>query len=186
VVYETSGDWVHNRPKLKVDVLEMVAINDDATVDLWRYLCAIDWVSEIQAHARAVDEDIRQLFVDGRVARQAHRNDRMWVRLLDVSAALAARRYEVPVSIVLDVRDDFFGGGRFRLEGDIDGATCDPTEEAADVAINVDVLGAAYLGGAPLRPYVIAGSLDEHTDGAVARLDRAMRTARAPWATTGF
>ena len=186
VVYETSGDWVHNRPKLKVDVLEMIANNDDAAVDLWRFLCAIDWVSEIQAHARAVDEDVRQLFVDGRVAHQAHRNDRMWVRLLDVPAALAARRYEVPVSIVLDVNDPLFGGGRFRLEGDPDEATCVATDEAADVALNVDVLGAAYLGGSPLHPYVIAGSIKERTDRAVARLDQAMRTARAPWATTGF
>ena len=98
VVYETSGDWVHNRPKLKVDVLEMIANNNDATVDLWRYLCAIDWVSEIQAHARAVDEDVRQLFADGRVAHQAHRSDRMWVRLIDVPAALggaAIRRARV-------------------------------------------------------------------------------------------
>ena len=50
----------------------------------------------------------------------------------------------------------------------------------------VDILGAAYLGGSPLSPYVLAGRIDELTPGSVARLERGLRTARAPWATTGF
>ena len=186
VVYETTEEWVHNRPQIKASVLELITATDEAYVDLWRYLCAIDWVTEVTAHVRAVDEDLRQLFVNGRVARQTDRSDHMWVRLLDVPGALAARRYEVPVSIVLDVRDDLFGDGRYRLEGDATGASCTATDEPADVALEIDVLGAAYLGGAPLTPYVIAGRVDERSPGAVARLDRGMRTARAPWATTGF
>lgn len=186
VVYESNETWIHNRPSIKLDVLELIAINDGAYLDLWRFLCEIDWVSEIKGHVRAVDEDLRPLFVDGRVARQEDRSDHMWVRLLDVPAALAARRYEVPVAAVLEVRDDVFDGGRFRLEGDADRATCVPTDEPADVALDVDVLGAAYLGGAPLRPYVIAGRIQELSPGAVAALDRGLRTANAPWATTGF
>ncbi|MEY2430429.1 MAG: hypothetical protein QOC92_154 [Acidimicrobiaceae bacterium] len=185
-VYDPIDEWVYNRPMVKLDVVELIAATDAAWVDLWRYLCAIDWVSEVRARVRAVDEDLRPLFVDGRVARQADRSDNMWVRLLDVPAALAARRYEVPVSIVLEVQDDIFGGGTYRLEGDADDATCAPTDEPADVALNVDVLGAAYLGGSPLAPYVPAGRVDELTSGSVAVLDRALRTARAPWATTGF
>lgn len=185
-MYGAGEDWVHNRPKVKLDVHELIGATDEASVDLWRYLCEIDWVTEVRAHVRAVDEDLRLLFVDGRVARQADRSDHMWVRLLDIPAALASRRYEAPVSIVLDVRDDFFGGGRFRLDGNADGAICAPTDESADVALDVDVLGAAYLGGTPLAPYVAAGRIEELTPGSVAALDRAMRTARAPWATTGF
>ncbi|MEY2452749.1 MAG: hypothetical protein QOD92_2323 [Acidimicrobiaceae bacterium] len=185
-MYGAGEDWVHNRPKVKLDVHELIAFTDEASVALWRYLCEIDWVSEIHAHVRAVDEDLRPLFVDGRVARQADRSDHMWVRLLDVPAALAARRYEVPVSVVLEVRDDFFGSGRYRLEGDANGATCSSTDESPDVAVDVDILGAGYLGGAPLAPYVAAGRIHELAPGAVATLDRGLRTARAPWATTGF
>ena len=140
-VYETQEEWVHNRPQVKLSVLELITANDDAYADLWRFLCAIDWVTEITAHVRAVDEDLRQLFVDGRVARQADRSDHMWVRLLDVPGALSARRYEVPVSVVLDVRDDVFGDGRYRLEGDARSASCVPTGEPADVALGVDILG---------------------------------------------
>jgi len=186
VVYESTETWIHNRPSIKLDVLELIAVTDEAYADLWRYLCEIDWVSEINGHVRAIDEDLRQLFIDGRVARQADRSDHMWVRLLDVPAALAARRYETPVSVVLDVKDNVLGDGRFRLDGDADGATCEATDEPADVALDVEVLGAAYLGGSPLHPYAVAGRIDELTPGAVIALDRGMRTARAPWATTGF
>jgi hypothetical protein len=84
------------------------------------------------------------------------------------------------------VQDDIFGGGTYRLEGDADDATCASTDEPADVALNVDVLGAAYLGGSPLAPFVAASRVTELTPGSVAALDRGMRTAHAPWATTGF
>ena len=185
-VYETAEEWVHNRPQIKLSVLELITATDAAYVDLWRFLCSIDWVTEVNAHVRAVDEDIRHLFVNGRVARQADRSDHMWVRLLDVPGALAARRYEVPVSVVLDVRDDIFGDGRYRLEGDAGGATCVPTDEPADIALGVEVLGGTYLGGVSLLPFALAGRIDERTPGALAQLDHGLRTARAPWATTGF
>jgi predicted acetyltransferase len=185
-VYDPKDEWVHNQPNVKLAVYPMIAVTPDAEADLWRYLCSIDWVTEVQAQVRPIDEDVRHLFVNGRVARQTDRSDNMWVRLLDVPAALSARRYEVPVSLVLDVRDDVFGDGRFRLDGDTNGASCTPTTDPSDVAVTVDVLGAAYLGGARLAPYAYDGRITEATDGAIAALDRSMRTARAPWATTGF
>lgn len=184
-VYDAGELWVHNRPKVKLDVQELIVTNADAYTDLWRYLCAIDWVTEVHAHRRPIDEDVRHLFVNGRVARQADRSDHMWCRLIDVPAAMTARRYEVPVSLVLDVRDDMFGGGRYRLDGNPASASCTVTDEPADVALGVDVLAAAYLGS-PMAPYVTAGRLTEFTPGSVAALDQSMRTARAPWAPTNF
>jgi predicted acetyltransferase len=185
-VYDPKDEWVHNRPNVKLSVYPMIAATGDAEADLWRYLCSIDWVTEVDAQVRSIDEDIRHLFVNGRVARQVERCDNMWVRLLDVPAAMAARRYESPVSLVLDVRDDVFGDGRFRLEGDANTASCTPTTDPSDVTVNVDVLGATYLGGARLAPYAYDGRITETTDGAIAALDRSLRTANAPWATTGF
>jgi predicted acetyltransferase len=185
-VYDAGDEWVHNQPQMKVNVQELIAVTHDAFADLVRFLCAIDWVTGVRLNVRAIDEDVRPLFVNGRVARQVDRSDNMWVRLLDVPAALATRRYDVPISIVLDVDDDTLGGGRFRLEGDAESATCAPTDDAADVALGVDVVGAMYLGGSPVAPYVTAGRVTELTTGALARLDRSMRGVRAPWATTGF
>jgi predicted acetyltransferase len=186
-VYDANETWEHNRPRVKLNVSDFIPATSPAWRDLWRYLCAVDWVTEVQVNVRAVDEDLRPLLVNGRVARQTDRSDHMWVRLLDVPAALEARRYEVPVRAVLEVHDRYLErGGRFALDGGPDGATCTPTDREPDVSLGIDVLGGAYLGGAALHPYALAGRIEEHTDGAIAALDRGLRTSRAPWATTGF
>ncbi len=65
VVYESNETWIHNRPSVKLEVLELIATNHGAYRDLWRFLCEIDGVSEINGHVRPVDEDLRPLFVDG-------------------------------------------------------------------------------------------------------------------------
>jgi hypothetical protein len=91
------------------------------------------------------------------------------------------------VEVVLDVHDPYLErGGQFVLDGGPDGASCMLSDREPDVSVGIDVLGAAYLGGAPLEPYVLAGRIDEQTGGAVAALDRGLRTSRAPWATTTF
>ena len=89
----------------------------------------------------------------------------MWVRLLDVPAALEARRYEVPVQVVLDVHDPYLErGGRFLLDGGPDGATCRRTDQEPDVSLGIDVLGAAYLGGARLGPTRSPDGSTSHTE----------------------
>jgi predicted acetyltransferase len=185
--YDADEKWEHNRPRVRLNVSEFIPANAAAWRDLWRYLCAVDWVTEVQAHVRAVDEDLRPLLIDGRSARQADRSDHMWVRLLDVPGALEARTYEVPVHVVLEVHDPYLErGGKFLLDAGPDGARCTPTDREADLALGIDVLGAAYLGGASLDSYRVAGRIDESTNGTIAALHRGMRTSRAPWATTNF
>jgi predicted acetyltransferase len=111
----------------------------------------------------------------------------MWVRLLDVPAALQARAYSTPVSVVLEVIDDVGpAGGRFALDTDLAGAACAPTDAGADLRVGLDALGAAYLGGTRLWKFAAAGQIEELTPGSLAALDRAMQTTRAPWATTNF
>jgi predicted acetyltransferase len=187
-VYDPVEKWEHNRPRVALQAVELIGATPPAWRDLWKYLCGVDWVSDVRGNVRPVDEDLRPLLHNGRTAHQEDRSDHMWVRLLDVPGALAARRYEVPVSLVLDVHDPYLErGGRFLLEGDADGAQCKPTDREPDVSLGADVLGGAYLGGgSSLHAQALAGRIDEHTTGAIAALDRAMRTARAPWATTGF
>ena len=186
-VYDPDDRWEHNRPFVTLTVHELLTNNEAAYHDLWLYLSQVDWVSDVKAIVRAVDEPLAHLLVDGRAARQIDRSDHLWVRLLDVGAALAARTYAGPVSLVLEVDDPFGGaGGRYALEGDLDGATCVRTDAKPDLALGLDVLGAAYLGGTRLWPFALAGRVDELTPGTLAVFDRALQTIRAPWGTTGF
>lgn len=110
---DASGDAVGN-----VRVLELAALSRGAYAALWRFLAGIDLASSIE-YEGAVDEPLPHLLSDARAARSTL-VDRLWVRLIDVDRALAARRYSAPLDIVLDIEDRFcpWNAGRYRLQAD--------------------------------------------------------------------
>ena len=112
----------------------------------------------------------------------------MWVRLHDVRRALEARTYEREAHLVLDVVDREAPGGRTRvlLDASPAGATCAGTQQSADLTLDVAALGAAYLGGMPLRNAVMATGVDEHRDGALNEANALFRTLDEPWSSTFF
>ena len=75
--------------------------------------------------------------------------DGLWLRLVDVDAALQARSYKPGESVVLEVRDELcpWNAGRYRV-GDDAGRT----DDTADLALDVTDLASAYLGGVRLPP----------------------------------
>ncbi len=135
----------------------------------------------------AVDDPLLHLLVNARAAVPTV-NDNLWVRVLDLPAALAGRRYAGPVDVVLDVTDARLpaNAGRWRLTtGDrqADGfhpAEVTRTSEAADLALDVRELGAAYLGGRSLTAQARAGLVAEHTPGALQSTSAAFLSAVAP------
>jgi len=76
--------------------------------------------------------------------------------------------------------------GRFHLEGGPDGAACEPTTAAPDLALDVADLGAAYLGGASLATLSRAERVAELTPGALLRADRMFASSPPPVCTTHF
>jgi predicted acetyltransferase len=89
------------------------------------------------------------------------------------------------VDVVIEVNDDSCGWnqGRWRLTAGADGvgATCERTTGAADIALPVRALGAAYLGGTRLGPMAAAGLVTELRPGTLARLSTALSWDPAPW-----
>ena len=173
-----------------VDVLDLCAATDSAYRALWGYVSSLDLVEQVTLRRRPVDERVRWLLPDGRALEQPETVDGIWVRLLDVPAALGARRYSVTDRLVLDVDDGDVGGfaaGRYVLEGGRDGAKCLPsTEDSADLRVHQRALAAAYLGGYSLHAQAITGRVAELTPGALRRADAMFATPLAPWCATGF
>lgn len=172
-----------------IDVTNFAAANDAAYRDLWAYLGGIDVIEEIALTYRPVDEPARFLIRDGRALQDTWRGDFLWVRLLDVPTALAARGYATPGRLVLDVVDDDLGGfaaGRVRLEADGGGARCTPTDEPADLRISHRLLGSIYLGGHRLRQLAPSGGVEELTAGALDRADVMFSTPLPPYCQTFF
>ncbi|MFB6568470.1 MULTISPECIES: GNAT family N-acetyltransferase [Streptomyces] len=168
-----------------VDVQELAAASAPAAAALWTYLAGIDLTSTVHASARPVDDPLLQFAADRDQVRVTRQEPCLWLRLVDVGAALTARSWAAPVDVVLDVRDAALpaNDGRFRLTAGLPGtaASWTPTTDAVDVALDVRELGACYLGGVPLRRLVQAGLARERTPGAVRRLDAALETERLPF-----
>ncbi len=170
-----------------IEVPDFIAATDAAYRDLWGYLAGIDVVGEIFVDDRPVDEPIRWQLRDGRALAYKHTFDFLWLRLLDVPAALAQRCYAVPGRLVLDVVDDDLGGygaGRVLLDVDDTGASCEPTTEPADLRMTQRVLASCYLGGHRLR--LLVHDVEELTKGAFERADLMFSVPLAPWTQTGF
>ena len=115
----------------------------------------------------------------------------MWVGLLDVPRALAARSYERTAGLVVEAVTGRGTGDERRervlLDASPDGATrCPATDRSPDVVLDMRALGAAYLGGSRLRRAVLLQGADEHRAGALAEADALFRTADLPWCSTSF
>ena len=164
-------------PAGTVRVIELVAETPAAHARLWRYLLDIDLIRSVVTSRVPADRLLHGLLAEPRAAR-AHLRDALWVRLVDVPAALAARRYAAPVDVVLEVADEVcpWNAGTYRLVGDRTSATCEPTDAAADLRLTATDLGAAYLGGTPLH----SRAVDELSSDALATASTAFGPVGAP------
>jgi predicted acetyltransferase len=188
VSYRVQQRWPEGLPANVVRVRMLVGLTPQADAALWRYILSLDLAGTIQLHARPVDDPGRWRLADPRRLRVTEAGDHLWVRLLDLPGALAARRYAVEGSLVLEVTDPLRprNQGRFRLEGGPDGAVCEPTRAKPDLALDVADVGAAYLGGASLASLARAERVAERTAGALLRADRMFAAAPPPICTTHF
>jgi predicted acetyltransferase len=106
--------------------------------------------------------------------------DGMYVRLLDVPAALAARRYATADRITIEVTDSMgIVDGTYELDGSPDGAACAATTQPADVTIDVATLSALYLGADLAGPLERAGHI-AGSQQAVDRFGDMLRSRVAP------
>jgi predicted acetyltransferase len=169
-------------PANVVGVEELVAATDDAYAALWRYCFDLDLSERIMAANRPPDEPLLYMLAEPR--RLAFKvSDGMWVRVVDVPAALGARMYAAGGRLVLEVRDSVcpWNDGRFVLEGGPGVAICEPTSDQPDLVLAAADLGAAYLGGASFRTLAAAGRVVELRDGALATATAMFAWDPAPW-----
>src|SRR5262249_59493177 len=120
----------------------------EAYAALWRYLLGVDLIRTVRAINRPVDDPIRWLLADSRRLRVTALSDDLWLRLLDIPVALAARRYGVRDRLVLEIADPFCpqNTGRSTLEGGPEGTEGARPTDAPNLALGAPDPGAAYLG----------------------------------------
>jgi predicted acetyltransferase len=187
--WSPMGEFRFVPPRGSVAVWDLTSATDTAYRNLWAYLSGIDAVEHVTVPNRPVDEPVRWLLGDARTLTITEQVDALWLRLLDVPAALTARRYSVPGDLVLEVLDEApggYGAGRFALRADGDEVACEPTARDVDVVITQTALASIYLGGVRLHELTVAQAAQESTPGALARLALMFATPLAPWNATSF
>ena len=191
VAYEEGGQvtgyakYRTNAPTLTVN--ELMATTTEAYAALWRFCFDVDLVATTVAERRPVDDPLPWMLADPRRLQRSIR-DGMWLRLVDVAAALESRRYPAEGRLVLEVEDDIcpWNQGRWELEGSAEGSVCRKSGASPDLALGVAALAAAYLGGTSFTTLSQAGLVEEHATGALLTADRMFAAQLQPWAPHNF
>jgi predicted acetyltransferase len=177
-LYAVRADRDEDGPSGEVAIRELVAATPAARALLWAFLLDQDLTRAISWALAPPDEPLWLMLADPDAVRVGLASA-LWVRLVDVPAALAARTYASDPDVVLEVADAFcpWNAGRYRLAG----GACERTDAEPDLALDASVLGAAYLGGTTLSELAGAGRVAELRPGAVERASAAFRGDVAPW-----
>jgi len=186
--YRLKNTWENGAPSATVTARDLFTTTRDAYAGLWHYLLSLDLVQTVQATGRPLDEPLRWMLADSRRLRTTRIVDDLWARILDVPAALAARRYMTTGRLVFEIGDGFRAetAGRYALDASAAGAECVRTDAGADLALDIADLGAAYLGGVRFTTLARAGRVRELRPGALRRADALFASDPEPWCGTPF
>lgn len=183
--FRVKDETQDGRAEVLVESLD--AATGPAYAGLWRFLLNLDLVSSFSRRDAPMDEPLRLLVTDPRAIR-AELSDGTYARLVDVPAALMARRYAADIDVVIGVADPMLAQNdkSFRLQGSPEGAMVEPSGSQPDLTLDVRELGAIYLGGVSPATLHQAGLVQEHTSGSVARVSAAFAWNRLPYCNDYF
>lgn len=186
VSYRQKASWEDFVPEGRVKVTEIITATDRAHTALWSYLGNVDLFPIVTYWNLRVDDPLWWKLANPRLV-QRKRADALYLRIMDVPAALGLRRYETDGSIRLGVEDPFrpATGGVYELTVDGGEGKAVAVEGDPDVTLGIRSLASLYLGGGNARSMAGAG-LIEGTPASVASLHRLFATVAAPWCEATF
>jgi predicted acetyltransferase len=168
-------------------VWQQQAVTPAIDAMLTKHLLGLDLIRRVRWWNQPMDASLPHLLLDPRQARTTV-TDGVHLRVIDVPAALVGRRYLTPLDVVIELTDPVFAGnaGRWRLRGDREKAFCESTESAADVAMDIETLGAIYLGGTSLTSLAAAGRVSGGSTESVHEVSAAFGWDVQPWCAGTF
>jgi predicted acetyltransferase len=156
--------WNDHGPNGEVQVRELIAPDPETYAQLWSFMFGIDLTRSATYSMGSLDEPLQYL-VDEPRRLGTSVGDALYVRIVDLPAALEARQYATALDVVFEVTDPLIeaNNGRWRLTGGPAKVTCTRTDEPADFACSINELGAVYLGGTSLAGLAAAGRVRQLT-----------------------
>jgi predicted acetyltransferase len=177
-IYRTNFEFEGGSSASRLRVREALGATPEATAGIWRFLLDVDWMAVVETELAPPDHPLLLLLGAPRRA-QYRMGDGLWVRVVDLPAALSGRTYGEGGSLVLEVRDAVceWNDGRWKLEGGV----CERTDAEPDLALDVAALGSAYLGAVPFKQLRDALRVEELRPGAIERADALFAWRPLPW-----
>lgn len=179
------GDWEHHHGDGELRLREVFAETPEAAASLWAYLLGHDLVASITTGMLPEDDLVFSL-LDGWRRAMPTVVDQMWVRILDVPAALEARRFGTDGALTVAIHDPMdrsLSTHRLTVEDGI--GTVDHHTGDVDITLDIEDLGAAYLGRSRFRRLARTGRLAGSPD-ALALADAMFGWDPAPWCQEVF
>jgi predicted acetyltransferase len=186
-IYRVKEDWNEHGPRSELRIVELVATDVGAERDLWSYIFGVDLIHRIvRWNGPPTPALLLQLAQPELLG--ARLGAGLWLRILDVPAALAGRGYDEDGELVLAVSDDFIPelAGRWRLVVRDGSALIRPTQDAPDIELETNDLASVYLGAFGFADLWRAGRGRELTPGAGRLADRMFASPVQPWCAQVF
>ena len=184
-----KDDWSPRGPANQAMVIELYALDPEAEQRLWQWVCSLDLMGTIGARRGPVPHPMQLWLLEPRRLGVTI-GDGMWLRFVDLPAALAARTYagaRAPSCSTLPTTMFESNAGRWRLSVAADGtATCERTSDEPDLAIDVGTLASTYLGTYRFAHLASAGRLRECRPGAVQSADVLFTPSHTAYTNTMF
>jgi predicted acetyltransferase len=189
-LYRVKDQWDPRGPRSVLEVSEAVTVTPRALRDLWRFLFEVDLVRTVKASRVPLPFPLQLLLAEPRGLGLLAR-DGLWLRLVDLGAALSARSYATRDALVLEVTDEAcpWNEGRWRIDTTEDReavARVDRADAAPDLVLDTADLAALYLGGVRASDLAQAGRVSERSPGALQRADAFFAADRSPWCVSMF
>lgn len=178
--YRLKTTWTDDAPDGEVQVHDLVATDADALAALWRFLLDVDLAARLTASFLPADDPVVHLLEDPQRA-SFRRSMALYLRIVDVEAAVAARTFAGEDSVVLGIEDPLrpANAGRWRLSVGSGQGRLEPTDAEVELHLDVEALSTVFLSGVRTTQLVLAGRV-AGDQAAAARLDRMLATDLAP------
>jgi len=178
-------DWIGAVPDGSLRAT--VAADDDvARAALVAFVSRVDLVRSVSL-ATPVDDPLRWAVVDRRAIRTDRVDDHLWLRVLDLPAAIEARRWATNGSVILGVDDPLLSAnsGTWKLVVEDGWAQLDRSQAEPEITMSISAVAPLLTGAASPHTLTASAAIRGAPD-ALERLAGMARVDRAPFCQTGF
>lgn len=185
VQYRQKEKWTDGHGQGEIQVNQLLGSDPESWVGLWKFVLEHDLIARVTAPHRSVEDPLLHVLAGGRRAR-LETSDALWVRVMDARAALEGRSYSDRARVVIGLADPgTTEQSVWHLDLSREGATVTPTDASPTVTMDLEDMGACFLGwsrfGAMARSGRVKGAAED-----VAALDRAFAWSPLPWCPEVF